>query len=146
MLYHDNHDKGREDEESTFLMKAVEPSDRIIASTSSLSELEQIIRELRHENNLLKKTMGMDESKKSTETSFCFNLIDRGAWLFGLLFFQSTSSFILAANQKLIDDHPAIIYFLTMLVGAGGNAGNQVSYSLSYFFLRNMYLFKIIIT
>ncbi|GMH58726.1 hypothetical protein TrLO_g10938 [Triparma laevis f. longispina] len=52
---------------------------------------------------------------------------DRGKWLVGLLVLQSCSSFILAANEALLQRHPAIIYFLTMLVGAGGNAGNQAS-------------------
>jgi hypothetical protein len=37
----------------------------------------------------------------------------------GLLGFQSLSSFILAGNQRLIADHPVIVFFLTMLVGAG---------------------------
>ena len=47
-------------------------------------------------------------------------LVDRAGWLIGLLALQSCSSFILAANEKLIQMHPTIIYFLTMLVGAGG--------------------------
>ncbi len=51
----------------------------------------------------------------------------RAKWLVGLLFFQSCSGFILSRNEILLQDHPVIIYFLTMLVGAGGNAGNQAS-------------------
>lgn len=58
---------------------------------------------------------------------FLPNILDRGGWLLGLLLFQSCSSFILSANQDLLRDHPVIIYFLTMLVGAGGNAGNQAA-------------------
>merc|ERR1739848_354495 len=38
---------------------------------------------------------------------------------------QSTSSVILQQFEALIQTHPVIIYFLTMLVGAGGNAGGQ---------------------
>ena len=49
----------------------------------------------------------------------------RAIWLVGLLAFQSCSGFILARNEALLQDHPALVYFLTMLVGAGGNAGNQ---------------------
>ena len=76
----------------------------------------------------------------------------RGTWLCCLLLFQSTSSFVLASNearasthphacpraptsaradaplaarQELISSHPTVLFFLTMLVGAGGNAGNQ---------------------
>lgn len=51
----------------------------------------------------------------------------RAIWLVGLLAFQSCSGFILARNEALLQDHPALVYFLTMLVGAGGNAGNQAS-------------------
>jgi len=40
---------------------------------------------------------------------------------------QSMSGFILARNEALLQAHPIIVYFLTMLVGAGGNAGNQAS-------------------
>lgn len=42
-----------------------------------------------------------------------------------LLMFQSTSSIILSHFEMLVKTHPVIIYFLTMLVGAGGNAGGQ---------------------
>lgn len=51
--------------------------------------------------------------------------ISRGRWLVGLLVLQSSSSFILDAYQDLIKDHLVVTFFLTMLVGAGGNAGNQ---------------------
>eukprot|EP01032_Pedospumella_encystans_P018160 gene18160-20682_t len=68
----------------------------------------------------------LDEGKFE-DPSFVNNMIDRGSWLIGLLVFQSFSSFILAYNEKMLQTHPAIIYFLTMLVGAGGNAGNQAT-------------------
>ena len=51
----------------------------------------------------------------------------RASWLLGLLVCQSFSSFILADNQQLLETHPTVIYFMTMLVGAGGNAGNQAA-------------------
>lgn len=38
---------------------------------------------------------------------------------------QSTSSFVLEQYQQLLKDHLVVTVFLTMLVGAGGNAGNQ---------------------
>ena len=63
------------------------------------------------------------EPQQTFLSSFC----ERGGWLVGLLILQSCSSFILESNQKLITQHPTIIYFLTMLVGAGGNCGNQAS-------------------
>jgi hypothetical protein len=52
---------------------------------------------------------------------------DRAYWLVGLLAAQSCSGFILARNEELLQNHPEIIFFLTMLIGAGGNAGNQAS-------------------
>jgi Mg/Co/Ni transporter MgtE len=39
--------------------------------------------------------------------------------------FQSTSSLVLDSYQDLLRDHLVVTLFLTMLVGAGGNAGNQ---------------------
>lgn len=59
--------------------------------------------------------------------SFTDALRDRAYWLVGLLAMQSMSGFILARNEELLQSHPVIVYFLTMLVGAGGNAGNQAS-------------------
>lgn len=64
-----------------------------------------------------------DESK----ISFFSQLFDRLIWLVGLLIFQSGSSFILSSYYPLLNKHPAIVFFLTMLVGSGGNAGNQAS-------------------
>lgn len=59
--------------------------------------------------------------------SFGEALRDRAYWLVGLLMMQSFSGIILSRNEALLADHPVIIFFLTMLVGAGGNAGNQAS-------------------
>lgn len=42
-----------------------------------------------------------------------------------LMLIQSVSSFVLEGFQSLLTDHPLIISFLTMLVGAGGNVGGQ---------------------
>lgn len=61
------------------------------------------------------------------KSTFLQNMVNRSGWLIGLLIFQSCSSFILSSNESLIQKHPNIIYFLTMLVGAGGNAGNQAT-------------------
>ena len=49
----------------------------------------------------------------------------RVRWLLGLLFLQSTSSVVLSRYEDLIKENIVITLFLTMLVGAGGNAGNQ---------------------
>ena len=58
------------------------------------------------------------------------SLQSRASWLLGLLVAQSCSSFILADNEQLLTSHPTVIFFMTMLVGAGGNAGNQASVRL----------------
>lgn len=44
-----------------------------------------------------------------------------------LLMFQSLSSTILQHYEPLIQNHTVITLFLTMLVGSGGNAGNQAT-------------------
>lgn len=59
--------------------------------------------------------------------TFYQGLFERASWLSGLLVLQSFSTLILASNQMLLEKHPTVIYFLTALVGAGGNAGNQAS-------------------
>jgi len=52
---------------------------------------------------------------------------ERGGWLIGLLFLQSMSSFIIQYNEQFLADNMVLVQFLTMLVGAGGNAGNQAA-------------------
>lgn len=42
-----------------------------------------------------------------------------------MLMIQSISSLILNGFENLITNHPSLVYFLTMLVGLGGNAGGQ---------------------
>jgi len=49
----------------------------------------------------------------------------RVRWLLGLLILQSTSSLVLSRYADLIKENIVVTLFLTMLVGAGGNAGNQ---------------------
>lgn len=63
----------------------------------------------------------------TAEPSFCASVQDRAGWLVGLLVLQSMSSFIILRNEELLQTHIVIVQFLTMLVGAGGNAGNQAS-------------------
>jgi len=72
-------------------------------------------------------TDGEEISPKHYQMTFWQSLTDRAGWLIGLLIFQSLSSFILARNESLLQEHTVIVQFLTMLVGAGGNAGNQAS-------------------
>jgi magnesium transporter len=46
-------------------------------------------------------------------------------WLIGLLLLQSFSSMILFQYNSMISNYAIITLFLTMLIGTGGNAGNQ---------------------
>ena len=71
-------------------------------------------------------SLGLQEDLEP-EQLFFQSLLDRGSWLVGLLVLQSFSSFILQHNEALLQKHAVIVRFLTMLVGAGGNAGNQAS-------------------
>ena len=61
------------------------------------------------------------------EIGFGTMILDRAGWLVGLLVLQSMSSFIIQRNETMLQKHLVIVRFLTMLVGAGGNAGNQAS-------------------
>jgi len=82
-----------------------------------------------------------DEEEEEDENDYYHTvlsktLFDRGGWLVGLLVLQSMSSFILKRNEELLQSHVVIVQFLTMLVGAGGNAGNQASVRGRYFLFR----------
>jgi Mg/Co/Ni transporter MgtE len=59
--------------------------------------------------------------------SFAHQFRRRAGVLVALLAFQSCSSFILASFETLLQKHTVVVFFLTMLVGAGGNAGNQAA-------------------
>ena len=85
-----------------------------------------------------KKTVTDEESTNSEEEDedalYNLSLVNatvveeayaRGKWLIFLLVLQSCSSFVLSSNEALIQDNVIITLYLTMLVGAGGNAGNQ---------------------
>ena len=78
-------------------------------------------------------------------TVFLTTLCDRAGWLVGLLILQSMSSFIIADNEELLQQHPVIIQFLTMLIGAGGNAGNQASVRGTISLVRSIYIYIYIV-
>jgi cation transporter-like permease len=52
-------------------------------------------------------------------------LRNRLPWLVGLLFLQSFSAAIMGGFEKLLEEHIIVTLFVPMLVGSGGNAGNQ---------------------
>ena len=59
------------------------------------------------------------------QTSFSSLFFQRSIWLGSLLLLQSVSPFILSKYKDLIDAHIFLSFFYTMLIGTGGNAGNQ---------------------
>lgn len=69
----------------------------------------------------------VESELKLADEPFLKVLLDRAGWLVGLLILQSCSSFILKNYEELLQSHLVLVQFLTMLVGAGGNAGNQAS-------------------
>jgi magnesium transporter len=61
------------------------------------------------------------------ETSMLRFVWQRGVWLVPLLLLQSVSGFIMQGYQAVVERCFIISMFLTMLMGTGGNAGNQSS-------------------
>ena len=49
----------------------------------------------------------------------------RTPWLMFLLLLQSNSALIMGAFDEIFERHIVVALFITMIVGAGGNAGNQ---------------------
>lgn len=72
-------------------------------------------------DHMVERSEGEETSNDTTLDRFWH----RAGWLVLLLAFQSCSSFVLERFEVLITTHPVIIFFLTMLVGAGGNVGGQ---------------------
>ncbi len=70
------------------------------------------------------------EEKRGAVLSTVSIATTRFLWLSGLLLLQSLSSFVLEAHKELIRNHIVVTLFLTMLVGAGGNAGAQAAVSV----------------
>lgn len=92
----------------------------------------KLVRALEETNSDVLEKLDLDECSEdgathNIEPSFLQSTWDRTSWLTGLLVFQSLSSFILRYYDQLLLRFPTIVYFLTMLVGAGGNAGNQAA-------------------
>jgi magnesium transporter len=72
------------------------------------------------------KMSGLSPMEHSYFATPFWNLVwQRIPWLTGLLLLQSFSSFILSSYSLMLSKYTIIAYFLTMLVGTGGNAGNQ---------------------
>lgn len=59
------------------------------------------------------------------KTPFIQLLWQRIPWLIGLLLLQSISSIIMGSYQATLEANAVLAIFITMLIGTGGNAGNQ---------------------
>lgn len=70
---------------------------------------------------------GSQSSISAAFPPFKDQIKERAGWLIGLLFLQSCSSFIIQYNEQFLQNNMVLVQFLTMLVGAGGNAGNQAA-------------------
>lgn len=107
---------------------------RVFAGREVMEELLTLERERR----VLQERLELNENRQKElvlgappeSNKFLRRVTSRVTWLAGLLFLQSLSSFVLEANTQTIEEHPTVVFFLTMLVGAGGNAGNQAAVSV----------------
>lgn len=109
----------------------VKPNDYIDEECNNIMHQQQ-----NNENDNSSKHMipGWSGGSQSSEESiakifppFKDQIKERAGWLIGLLFLQSMSSFIIQYNEQFLADNMVLVQFLTMLVGAGGNAGNQAA-------------------
>jgi len=92
----------------------------------ALEERRQKLRSELRKNEELQRSLALGEPSLPEEPREN-EVASRASWLVGLLLAQSLSSFVLEANTQVIQEHPVVVFFLTMLVGAGGNAGNQAA-------------------
>ncbi len=95
------------------------------ASTAGMSKEQLAAKVSELEEELARMQRASGDADASAEVESIHKLEDRMSWLVGLLILQSFSSIILSHFHTLIETHESIIFFLTMLVGAGGNAGGQ---------------------
>jgi len=101
---------------------------RANAEEALLLENEQLRQKVLMLEDTIERTEGLCEPLMGG--GWAESLQSRATWLLGLLVAQSCSSFVLQDNEQLLTSHPTVIFFMTMLVGAGGNAGNQASVRL----------------
>eukprot|EP01006_Ploeotia_vitrea_P002423 TRINITY_DN107492_c0_g1_i1.p1 TRINITY_DN107492_c0_g1~~TRINITY_DN107492_c0_g1_i1.p1 ORF type:complete len:489 (-),score=39.19 TRINITY_DN107492_c0_g1_i1:182-1648(-) len=66
-----------------------------------------------------------DFDKRVKRSSFCQAVLSRTSVLVILLLLQSINSTVLAAYEAFLQHYTIVVMFLTVMVGAGGNAGSQ---------------------
>jgi len=91
------------------------PADKALSSASSMD-----VDELNPEQ--VSKTQS-EPSECSGQSLHLF--WPRCGWLVSMLLVQSVSTLILGSFQGLLEKHMDLAFFVTMLVGLGGNAGGQ---------------------
>lgn len=85
----------------------------------------EIIREEGSEDAYKMSGLASSVSHSYFSTSSWRMIWHRSIWLISLMLFQSVSSMIMGTYDGMIRNHAIISFFLTMLIGTGGNAGNQ---------------------
>ena len=117
-------------------------ADGVQLSAAAADNIDGVLAQYQSENEALRTRVAELEQLAANTEGLCEVLDDgggwtsslgmRASWLLGLLVCQSASSFVLADNEALLVNHPTVIFFMTMLVGAGGNAGNRTSAGLDH--------------
>lgn len=93
------------------------------ASTSPVaSRTAEETQSLEESKDIYSEPDGVDDK---SPLSFQKIVFERGCWLVGLMIVQSMASIIIQSNEAMLEQHVVIVRFLTMVVGTGGNAGNQ---------------------
>lgn len=59
------------------------------------------------------------------QTTIWENLRGRLPWLVGLLLLQSAAALVMRGFEELLEEELIIAFFVPMIIGTGGNAGNQ---------------------
>jgi magnesium transporter len=85
----------------------------------------EIIKEEESEDVYRMSGLASSVSHSYFSTSIWRLIWHRSVWLISLMLFQSVSSIIMGTYNTMIQTHAIISFFLTMLIGTGGNAGNQ---------------------
>jgi magnesium transporter len=92
----------------------------------SASEILDVVQEEMTEDSF--KMSGLQPGKRSyMDTPFFTVVLQRVQWLLPLLLLQSFSAWVMHLYGSTINSNPILAFFITMLVGTGGNVGNQSS-------------------
>lgn len=106
------------------LVMAVKDDEGHFLGSISASEILDVAEEEATEDSY--KMSGLSPAKRVyMEMPFSTVVYQRVQWLVPLLLFQSVSALVMNFFGKTIETNQILTFFLTMLVGTGGNVGNQ---------------------